>query len=428
VTARRLGFMRVVGVAAVFSAFSGSVLGLELVRVVDSTAQIPGEKDTFYLDNFRPSSCTFGVVFVGHNEVGERSGLYLASGGVISTLVNEVTVVQGGTFENIRSPSCDQGRIAFSATSSLNGQSGVYEWLGGAVRVIADFSTSLPGTSHPVAGLGSPSVSGSTTSFQGLEAVVSVESLFVAVGDSFREIADTQLVLPGQKTPSYSLQAADNSDEIVFRALFPFPDFASGVYAATETGVRVVADYSTPILDRPGVYLRGFGVPRTSGDKTAFAAATTEEGQGIFVATSEGVRTLIPHLAPLPGGGALGEVVALDIDGDVLAFSGYALGEFQPRLLLWREGKLEPVVAVGEVFDGQTVMNLNFSLEHSNLAFWVLFQDSSAAIYSASIEGEGQPPAIPSLGVAGLLALATGLALSAVAVLRSSRSRVSSRR
>lgn len=388
--------------------------------MVDSATQIPGEESTFFLDNFQPSSCELGLIFVGHKDVGERSGLYLVADGEIFTLVNEDTLIQGvgGTLENINPATCDRGRVAFGAKSSLNGQGGVYEWEDGAVRVLADISTLLPGTSHPVAGLGSPSVSGATTSFRGLEAVVSVESLFVADGDSFQEIADTLLIPPGQASPFSTLTAADNALEVVFRGIFP--GFTSGVYAWSDAGLRVVADYSTPILDRPGVYLRGFGVPRTSGEGIAFVAATTEEGQGIYVASSEGVRTLIPHLAPLPGGGALAEVSRLDIHDDTIAFTGYGLGEFRPRLLLWREGQLEQVLAQGDVLDGQAILNFNFSLEYSRLAVWVLFEDSSAAIYSVNVGNDGQAPAIPALGVMGYFLLAAALALISLAVLRSS--------
>lgn len=372
--------------------------GVEFTRVVDSSTFIPGTELPFFLDAIEPKSCALGTVFVGHVEPGVGSGIYASTGDAITRLVDEDTLLPGGlgNLSDIDEPSCNGVRVAFSATEVVNGQRGVFDWEPpGHLRVIADIATVLPGTSHPVVGLGSPSVAVGKTTFRGLEAIVTTESLFIETGGELSEFVDSSDVPPGQSQSFSSLSASDLGFEAVFRGIFP--DLTSGIYARSSTGLRVVADYSTPVFQKPNAFLRQFGVPRVSGGLVAFSASTTESGSGVFVVHGDVAYEEVAYLTQLPSGGQLTRVGKVDIDRNVIAFVGFAGSETRARLLLWRDQNLEEVLTTGANFDGGIVEAFTYSLENEHLTVWMLFRDSTAAIYSASLERGPHEVEVPTL-------------------------------
>jgi hypothetical protein len=124
-------------------------------------------------------------------------------------------------------------------------------------------------------------------------------------------------------------------------------------------------------------------------------------------------------LHPLPSGGALADIGAIDFDLEVVAFVGFAANSSRQRLLLLRSGNLEEVLAEGDQFDGRVVAAFRFSLENSCLAVWVLFQDGSTAIYRGNL-GDGQSvPEVPAISLGGVVTFLLAIMGLAVKRLRS---------
>ena len=419
----------------------------ELVRLVDSFTPIPGSgSDTFFLDKERPSVCGLGVVFTGLAESDFSSGIYVASGGAaavgnVAPLVTEADPVPGGEghFEDLGQAHCDGVRVAFQGKDSVTGRTGIYEWEGGQVTVLADVGTPLPGTMNSVQGLGAPRVAGERTSFSAVEAVSSVEGLYLQrSGGGFVEITDTSVSPPDDPDTFASLTPADLGDEAAFRGTFP--GFRSAIYAGQGASpgagpandLRVVADDSTPVpTPAPGSggeTFRNFKPPSVWEGQILFVGGGTSGSIALYLESEGMLKTVVPHLAPLPRGGNLASIETIDTDRGVHAFEGFAVGEAEAGLYLAggegaAEGELTRVLGEGDFLDGRRITDFTFSLESGVLAVWVLFADSSQAIYAGALEPAASPapaPSIPALSGLGLMALALALGASGLWWLRGS--------
>jgi len=112
--------------------------------VADSTTVIPGESEPFlaFLDAALHGS---DVAFVGIDELG-RSGVYATRGG-LHVVADWQTPQPGGTepFDTLSELAIDADRIAFWGTDS-NFADGIYSVGSAGLAVVADWTTTMPGT------------------------------------------------------------------------------------------------------------------------------------------------------------------------------------------------------------------------------------------------------------------------------------------
>lgn len=126
--------------------YASSFPGGGVSVVANGSTRIPGGTGAF--NNFLFTAVNaYGTVFFGGG-LGNQSGLYLNRQGALSVLANGQTAVpgMGGTFNGFGEPVMAGTSVVFHARGT-NSSDGIYQAGGGSVSVIADVTTPVPGGS-----------------------------------------------------------------------------------------------------------------------------------------------------------------------------------------------------------------------------------------------------------------------------------------
>lgn len=308
-----------------------------LGAVADTSTAIPGGSGNF--DSFGTASLSGGNVAFRGGGVGQL-GIYATAGGSLLTIADLATSIPGGTgnFENFdkEPPSIDAGTIAFVGTGASS-QSGVYSGTGGALTVLADTSTPVPGEAGNFTSFDAVSLDGTDIAFRGFSSIVSQLGLYARVGGVFEVAAQVGTPIPGGSGDFSTFgKAAISNGAVAFRAGI-HPDY--GVYSTLGGSLGVVADITT-------------SVPRANGDFLFFSGD------------------------------------APSIDGGNVVFQANTLGESQTGIYALYNGSLIKVVDRNDTLDGKTPQWFRTSpeaLDGTDVAFHVDFSDGSEGIYVASI-------------------------------------------
>ncbi|MCC6659816.1 MAG: hypothetical protein IT437_02905 [Phycisphaerales bacterium] len=359
-------------------------------------------------------------------------------------------------FALFNAPSAGNGVVGFSGTSSVilnpGAPAGVYRGSGGALSIIADTFTPIPGgignfKNFAVLERWAPSLSGSETAFVGDGAVT--RGLYVRTGANLQRIVDSGMSPPNGGGTTYSAVGPPSLREgqVVFLG---YTVTQASLYSWRGGTLSVVADRSTPIPGRPGTFT-DFGDCNLNDGVIAFSAHGPGGYSGIFSTVAAGsITRLYDTSTVVPGGNggtfvSLGEVSmdlghvsfygtggdqngiytdlpgsltfaahigtpipgrpglhfttfgSSDLSGDIVAFNA------DDGVYLWRDGLLQSVLNPGDLLDGRVVFGVAMGeqgFEGSTLALRVEFTNGSSGIYMATIPGPG---VVVSLAAAGLL-------------------------
>lgn len=221
--------------------------GTAIETVADQTTDDPeGSAETFqpfpdwpWIDG---SFVSFIGILLG------QPGVYLSDGSSIATVVERGDPVPGSaeTFEDLYVPSVSAGAVAFRAETSDGGE-GVY-LADGPLMTVADHTTPIPGGSgETFSFFGVPVVSGSEVAFVGTSFMAGRAGLYVGSGGPLTVVADDTTSPPGTAESFTSFGNYSFADGAV--AFVGAGSGFHGVYLSNGTDLSVVADLSTP---RPG--------------------------------------------------------------------------------------------------------------------------------------------------------------------------------
>lgn len=261
-----------------------------LIRIADLNTPIPGGTGNFAAFNDGGVALSGSTItFVGNPHTG--SGIYTGTtaGGPLNRLVDSNTPIPNGT-GNFTSANrlSDSGTTAAFAGVGTNQQVGIYtvSTLGGPVTHLVNRTTPLPNGAGNFSNVSHISISNTTVVFNatgtGANGIYSVP----AVGGAVTVIADTNTPIPGGTgnfTGSFGVTSL-NGTTVAFRG--NGSNGQGGIYSASTTGgpvTKIVAIGDT--IDGRTVNSFGFGLTLNDGSIYAFRAGFTNGTQAVYTFT-----------------------------------------------------------------------------------------------------------------------------------------------
>jgi hypothetical protein len=382
----RLAWRLAVLVPLLLAAPAGA-LSVSFTRIAD--ASTPGPAWT--PNTFGTPAVDAGVAAFTAGDVATFStGVYTGSGGALTMVADNTTLVSSSTFAWFYDPAISAGNVAFVADDSAY-HPAVYTTLGGTLTQIAQIGMPDPdgsGTLQPASG--SVSIDGQNVAFLAYHNG-GHSGLYTSVAGALEVTADETTSVPGGGDLYLYGPPVLDGTSIAFRAFTS--SGAAGVYVASAGVARVVADTNTP-------------VPGGSGSFTAFdAGISIDAGNVVFEGIGSSSGGIFAEI-----GGVLVLVSATEglnfasVSGDIVAYHGD--NSFGEGLYVFLGGQREVVIATGDALDGKTVNGFLFGpngLSGDQLAFTAYFEDGTSGVYIATIP-EPDTALLLAAGLAGLAA------------------------
>jgi MYXO-CTERM domain-containing protein len=209
-----------------------------LSQIITVPTAIPGGTGTFTRIE-TPTTDGSNYWFVGRG-IGQF-GIYKKNGGVLSTLLDQNTIVTGTTsrFTSVGNLSSDGG-MNTSFTGEFANASGVFDLMGSTLSKIADTSTKIPGGNGLFSTFGVSSAGGSSVAFVGFDQNRK-PGIYAWIGGELNRVIDSSVSLGGRIISSLDMTTtAVAGNKLVFKA--DFTDGTSGVYTASLFPTRVPGD------------------------------------------------------------------------------------------------------------------------------------------------------------------------------------------
>ncbi len=275
--------------SSVFSQGIYASSGSSLAPVADLNTAVPDGSGNF--QSFSPELAVDDgrVLFVGAKPFGQF-GLYRFAAGSLTTVADTFTLMPGSgiPFGGFFAPAARAGNLAFGGFTGFNSTlpPGLYTLIGDTLAMVADTNTPVPGGSGNFVFFGNPSFDGSNVAFLGVDSSFVSSGIYVADSTgALTVIADTTTPVPGG-TGNFVLfsDVAIDNGTVAFVGINESGQ--SAIYRAVA-GVltRIVGAGDTldgNLLNR----VRLQPHERVSGT-FAFLAGSAEGWQGIFLASEE---------------------------------------------------------------------------------------------------------------------------------------------
>jgi len=291
------------GSTAAFQGTANSLQGIyagaggPLSTFVVQGSPIPNGTGNFTAVNGNFRYDTGGVVFVGSSTGPTQSGVYTSNGSTVARVADLNTAIPGGT-GNFTSfspfPSLSGGIVSFAGAGTAPTQSGVYSTATGSLAAVADLTTAAPGASGNFTGFGAnPSVSGTTTVFRASSSLGANAGVYQRTGGgAVSVVADLNTPLPGgggNFTGTFSEPTISGSNVSFI--------VNNGVYARIGGVLRTIANTATPSPNGTGLFTTITTYAPIDGTSVAFIGATATS-RGIYLYTNGQLFTLIDNTSP----------------------------------------------------------------------------------------------------------------------------------
>ncbi len=190
--------------------------------VANLNTPIPGGTGNF--DSFGSLALAENnVLFNSYDSSYSVQGIYILQDGSLQVVADRNTPIPGGTgnfksFSNAPPSVLDQKNVVFQAEGE-NGQQGIYIRRDGALQVLVDTNTTIPGSTIKFSNFGfsDPVVDGKNVAF--VARVGDVAAIYAKVGDSLLKVADLSSRVDGKRISSLS-SIALKGNSLAFSATF----------------------------------------------------------------------------------------------------------------------------------------------------------------------------------------------------------------
>jgi hypothetical protein len=190
---------------------NGSAIG----TVVERGDPVPGSAETF--EELRDPTTSSGVVAFLGEASGGGTGVYLVAGPVV-TVADETTPIPGGsgeTFDSFDTPIASGTEVAFVGSNFMAGRVGLYVGSGGPLTVVADDTTSPPGTTETFNAIGEYSFDDGAVAFVGSGS--GFFGIYLSNGSDLSVVADLSTPRPGGGTFTNFEDVALSQGNVLFR-------------------------------------------------------------------------------------------------------------------------------------------------------------------------------------------------------------------
>lgn len=393
---KTLSIFAVLGVLHLYPV-TAEALSWIFTRIVDTNTLIPGRTEHFTCFG-QPSLNGKNIAFWGKHRAQdgrELSGIYVHINGTLKVVTDKNTPVPegSGNFRNFSDPSLYGRHVAFVGSGS-DSLTAIYTDAGGTLRMLQSKNIPAPdSSSNSIAHLSSVSIESDTIVFHGTDGK-NQGGIYSDTGKILNLIADTNTPVPGM-SPSLNFidvaEASIDSGKIAFTGYGP--DNRKGIYIHTGGALHAVADTNTPVSGRDTWNISDFWGPSLDGERLAFKArindgsskpeaVCTLDGGAITVVAVQG-HTAIPD-----GKGNFILIGDPAMDRGILAFRGFG-DDRQQGIYTNLGGKLTTIVDTNTFLDGKHPRAFMFKKDEAvsgtSVAFSVLFEDNSQAVYRADL-------------------------------------------
>jgi hypothetical protein len=364
-----------------------------------------------------PGNVGYGVALDGDNIAFASSlGIYFSSGGVTTPVVVGTTSIPGstGTFlgAGYGTPWIDGQSVIFQSQTSY-GQ-GIYmksDASAGALEVVADLNTTMPGTPLNFTSVGGPALSDGVVTFVGQNTTFGESGVYKLENGQLDLVVNNHTFVPGSSTHTFnafSWSPVRDGNSIIFNAN---SSVVVGLFRETGGSIQEVLNNriggpsaQPQVANQPaGTYLTGvqsFSVD--SGDIAFYGSSSLPDpgSQGgtssIFLASNGVVTNVASTHTAIPGG--VGNFTGFDPfvtidDGNVVFTASGANG--QRGLYTTLGGSLTKVVDTNSVFDGKPAATFfgvtSQAMSGNKIGFTVVFADNSRGGYIASFDADPIP-------------------------------------
>ncbi len=235
-------------------------IGGVLSVVADTNTSIPNGTGNFAFGSFGPSfGGTFdldgnNIAFVGIDS-NSQSGVYTNNiGGVLSKIADTNTPIPDGTgnFGSLFGAEIDGNTVAFSGSDLNFEQEGIYTSVEGVLNVVVDRNTPIPGGTGNFGSFFGYSLDSNNIAFWGLDSNFEQSGIYTSIDGAINVVADTNTLIPGSSSNfgafSFSTPSIDG-DTVAFRGGGYDPDtfetLANGIYISQGGMLDIVADLNT---------------------------------------------------------------------------------------------------------------------------------------------------------------------------------------
>jgi hypothetical protein len=390
--------------------FSACALGQSWTfqRIVDTNTPVPGGTETFAA--FAPPTLSDGgLSFTGVSSAAQ-DGVYVWHSGALHILANDHTVIPGAAthFSDFFDFSSDAGVTAFEGSGG--GVVGLYSGTPGNLLVVADNTAPIPGGTGAFSRFTRTSIRGGSIGFLGWNQGLTSDGVYRRdLNGTIQTVADQSTPVPGGAGTFQLFSSVGVSLEATL-----FTGQSSGqtesLYVSSASGISAIADVNTPIPGGSGMFASAAGTSINNG-RVAFVGGNATEG-GVFLCdlASGAYTTVVRQFDPAPGGGNFGLLYSPTISGNIVGF-GARLGDpfLGPDALFASiDGQTTRIIGEGDVLDGRVIRDLFYnrqSQEGGTFSFAVRFVGlpNLDAIYTATL--------IPAPGTGAVLVGAGFVAL-----------------
>jgi hypothetical protein len=277
--------------AVLYAEVGSAALKVSFTKIADSNTVVPGAPSSFYRFSsfFDPSIDDGTVVFRAVANVVTFFGIYISEDGALDVLADRSTPIPGGggtgKFTSLDIPSLSGSTVAFrgsSFRSASSSQAGNYTIEGDLVSVVADKNTVAPGGISPFNSFfGRASIEGGTVAFNGFT-TGGVEGIYRRTNGLLDLVADSTTPIPGGTGNFKFLEgyAAGDEGKVAFIGTVTnrFREVEQqGVYASVENSLSVIADLNTPIPEGSGNFAKFDSTPSLDGDAVTFRGLGLDE-------------------------------------------------------------------------------------------------------------------------------------------------------
>ena len=349
-------------------------------KIADQATTMPGQAVNFGIFS-EPAYDGTNVAFQGGGS--GKGGVYTNEGGTLRKVADSDTPEPVGgiqPFAVFGNPDIDGGNVVFSAFAA--GFAGIYSEVGGALNVIADNLTPVPGGSGTLSHFSDPNFNAGNTIFSAGGFGFFEEGVYTNAGGTLQVVADMTTPVPnaGLNTfEKFDAPRLDGGDFLYWgQSMNGVPE---GIYRDAGSGPQVVADSNTLV---PGGVdnLRFFDrQPVQSGTNVAFGARDSANNRRIYRSAGVTIKTAIDTDTPMPLGSR-----PFETRGTPIAMNAANLIVQGFGAVLVRDGAIAKLIGTNDQLDGQEIGIVTFrheGLSGDQIALLVRYEDFSRAIYVA---------------------------------------------